>query len=420
MTTKSPAGKRPTARRARNPRARATADAIPAPAAETSTAAGAPLPAASAAATDTRVVVPKPVFRKLRVFGVDPDIAARFETALLNEMTLRIHWEDLAPGPCGEYISVVDVDEHGQLVHPPVDLDQRDLLALDGLPASDGNPAFRQQMVYAVIMRTIRNFERALGRPVHWAPRVASDGTAEYRRALQVCPHYMNIQNAFYSPDVGFCFGYFEALDTSPSPGTIVFTALSQDVIAHELTHAILMGMNIAFNPGKNPDITAFHEAFADLVPLFQHFWLSDVLRQQIAAVHGDLREPSALGAVAPQFGQAIGRPDGIRNAFGKTDDTGHWLPRQPDPKAYRQITEPHDRGDILVGAVFDAFNKIYESRVADLRRIATRGSGILPKGTLHPDLVDRLTREASRAAEHVLEMCIRALDYMPPVEITF
>ena len=333
---------------------------------------------------DAPSVVPKPVFRRLRVFGVDPDVAARFDTALLNEMKLHIPWEDLQPGPRGEYIDVVDIDESGAVLHPPLDLDRHDLLAQDGLPPSDGNPAFRQQMVYAVIMRTIRNFERALGRPVHWPPRVADNGTVEYRPVLQVCPHYMNIQNAFFDPARGFCFGYFEAVPTSPSPGTIVFTALSRDVIAHELTHAILMGMNIAFNPGTNRDVMAFHEAFADLVPLFQHFWPSAVLRAQISAVRGNLRQPSALGAVAPQFGQALGLPDGIRNAFGKTDDKGVWHPRQPDPKAYKDVDEPHARGDILVGAVFDAFNKIYESRVEDLKRIATRGSGILPEGMLH------------------------------------
>ena len=33
-----------------------------------------------------------------------------------------------------------------------------------------------------------------------------------------------------------------------------------------------------------NPDVHAFHEAFADLVALFQHFTLPDVLREQIAS----------------------------------------------------------------------------------------------------------------------------------------
>ena len=75
---------------------------------------------------------------------------------------------------------------------------------------------------------------------------------------------------------------------------------------------------------------------------------------------------------------------------------------------------------NLLVAAVFEAFKKIYESRVADLRRIATHGTGVLPAGYLHPDLVERFTQEAAKSARHVLEMCMRALDYMPPVEATF
>jgi hypothetical protein len=62
----------------------------------------------------------------------------------------------------------------------------------------------------------------------------------------------------------------------------------------------------------------------------------------------------------------------------------------------------------------------IYESRVADLRRIATRGSGVLPEGKLHLDLVKRLTHEAAKSARHVQAMCIRALDYTLLAEMTF
>ena len=80
----------------------------------------------------------------------------------------------------------------------------------------------------------------------------------------------------------------------------------------------------------------------------------------------------------------------------------------------------PHERGAILVAAVFDAFLSIYERRTADLIRLATGGSGLLQPGAIHPDLVARLAEEAARSAQHVLQMCIRALDYCPPVDITF
>jgi hypothetical protein len=44
----------------------------------------------------------------------------------------------------------------------------------------------------------------------------------------------------------------------------------------------------------------------------------------------------------------------------------------------------------------------------------------VLPAGALHPDLVNRLVAEATKSAQHVLNMCIRALDYCPPVDLTF
>src|SRR5262249_37310248 len=86
----------------------------------------------------------------------------------------------------------------------------------------------------------------------------------------------------------------------------------------------------------------------------------------------------------------------------------------------YRFLKEPHDRKGILVAAVFDAFLSIYKGGVADLLRIASEGTGVLPAGRLHPDLVNRLTDEAARVAEYVLNMCVRALDYCPPVDVTF
>src|SRR6185312_15104031 len=117
----------------------------------------------SPATESARQLVSTPVFRKLRVFAMDPGLTARFETAVINEMTLSLPWEALGPGPVGEYVEVVDEDEHGSRLYEPVDLDRPDLLARDGLAPSDGDPHFHQQMVYAVAMRTIRTFEQALG-----------------------------------------------------------------------------------------------------------------------------------------------------------------------------------------------------------------------------------------------------------------
>ena len=144
-------------------------------------------------------------------------------------------------------------------------------------------------------------------------------------------------------------------------------------------------------------------------------------MRHQIAKTRGDLASQSLLGELAQQFGKAIGHYGALRNAIGKIDPvTKKWQPLKPDPEEYRNVFEPHARGAILVAAVFDAFLSIYRKRIADLLRISSGGTGVLPIGELHPDLVDRLANEASKAAQHVLGMCIRALDYCPPVDFSF
>ncbi|HET6546923.1 MAG TPA: hypothetical protein VFG79_00610, partial [Solirubrobacter sp.] len=357
--------------------------------------------------------------RALRVFAFDPTAGAELSTAGINEVTLELPYEPLAPGPAGEYVEVVDHDPASACFYEPVDLEDRRIVATDGLAPSESNPQFHQQMAYAVTMRVIRDFEQALGRRTLWAPRWA-DGGEHYVGRLRIHPHALREANAYYSPGKkALLFGYFSA--AGDGARQLVFTALSHDIVAHEVTHALLDGMHRRFREATNPDVLAFHEAFADIVALFEHFSLPDVLRHQIAATRGDLASQNRLGELAQQFGMATGRRAALRSAIGRVNpETGEWERLRPDPEAYRREREPHARGSILVAAVFDAFLTLYKASVADLLRIATEGTGVLPAGQLHPDLVARLADEAAAAARRVLAMCIRALDYCPPVDVTF
>ena len=387
------------------------------------------------AAMKKGTVVSRPAYRRLRGYAFDPSLSVQLDTAVVNETIYKVMWEgqsndgdeDLKPGPVGEYLEVVDYDPASACFYEPIDLNAPIILAQDGLPPSEGNPQFHQQMVYAVIMITICNFERALGRPVLWAPHDTGNGTRRYEfvRRLRIYPHALREANAYYSPEKkALLFGYFPASSERPDrylPGGIVFTCLSHDIIAHETTHALLDGMHSRFIEPSNPDALAFHEAFADIVALFQHFSSPDVLQHQIARTRGDLASHNLLGELAQEFGEAIGNYGALRSAIGEHDPkTGQWQPHRPDPEEYQTLTEPHARGAILVAAVFDAFLAIYRSRVADLLRIASSGTGVLPEGALHPDLVNRLADEAAKSAQHVLNLCIRALDYCPPVDIGF
>ncbi|MES1242269.1 MAG: hypothetical protein ABUT39_11670 [Acidobacteriota bacterium] len=373
-------------------------------------------------------MIEPPNSRRLRILAFDPSLATRLDTAALNEITVSVPWEDLWPGPVGEYIEVVDVDPASGTVYLPVDLDHPYVLAQDGLPPSESNPQFHQQMAYAVAMTTIRHFERSLGRVAFWADRRIRLDDGKYRvqfvRRLRIYPHALRDRNAYYSPEKkALLFGYFPVTtkDVHNTPGTLVFTCLSHDIIAHEVTHALLDGVHPRFNEPSNPDVHAFHEAFADIVALFQHFSYPSVLESQIRRTRGDLHTESLLAQLAQQFGRATGRGTALRDALGGKDEaTGAWKPRLPDPHALETTQGPHARGSILVAAVFRAFLLIYRARSADLFRIATQGTGKLPEGDIHPDLTRRLAAEAASCAERVLRMCIRAIDYCPPVDITF
>ena len=342
--------------------------------------------------------VEPPLRRPLKVFAFDP-MGGR---GPLSVITADVENEPLLPGPSGARVKVIDFDQTQQRYYEPVDLNDPAILMQGGLEPTEADPRFHQQMVYAVTMKVLENFDRALGRRITFR-----------NRPLRLLPHAFEGPNAFFDPTLkAVCFGYFTADRDDPGenlPGQTVFTCLSQDIIAHEVTHAIVHRMREHFLDATNQDVLAFHEGFSDIVAIFQHFTFPDVLRDAIARTQGDLRSRTPLVELASQFGHATSKHGALRSAL----DT-------PDPSRYAQVIEPHARGSILVAAVFDAFFATYQARIRDLVRIATAGTGILPKGDLHPDLVDRLAREASETAQDILTMCIRAFEYLPPMDVTY
>ena len=361
------------------------------------------------------MIMQPPTRRRLRVFATDPGDSSRLQTSFVNTATVEVPWENnLRPGPVGEYVEVVDVDPASGAAYDPVDLGHEYLLGQDGHAPSEGNPQFHQQMVYAVAMRTIRNFEVALGRRVLWAERrlqrqspgapfvPAPDGG--YVQRLRIYPHAMREENAYYSPaKKSLLFGYFPTT-TGNNKRRTVFTCLSHDIVAHETTHAVLDGLHPHYQENTNPDVLAFHEAFADIVAIFQHFTLPELLRFEIARLRGDLTQASMLSDLARQFGQSLHNGRALRRALDRSDPK---IKRPDDPtsdeddapplKQYDDAQEPHERGAILVAAVFEAFVAIYQRRTDDLMRLASGGTGVLRPGAIPTDLVARLAQHRGR-----------------------
>lgn len=392
------------------------------------------------------LAVPTPRRRRLKVYSIDPSAGSYVG----NEMTLSVPWEPLAPGPTGRRIAVVDYDAVNDRYYSPVDLDDPLLLTNDGLAPSESDPRFHQQMVYAVASQMLDRFESALGRRIHWrrGERTPEEEDAGHRHrspddttTLLLYPHAIEQANAFYSADAhGIVFGHFRADRSGQGdnlPGQRVFTCLSHDIVAHEVTHAVVDGLRSYFTEATNPDVLAFHEGFADVAALFSHFAQRESLVDEIRrtggrlyspqlsssarsfgedgtsdpSITGEVRQSNPLVGLAMQFGQASGAGHVLRSALGTP----------PDSDAInRDIDDPHARGSILVAAIFDAYFSVYVAQTAPLFEIF-HARGPAMKGESLPGILsERLADIAAELADRFFTLCARAIDYCPPMDLTF
>jgi hypothetical protein len=112
--------------------------------------------------------------------------------------------------------------------------------------------------------------------------------------------------------------GYFRADPNragNTPPGSRVFCAVSHDIIAHETTHALLDGLHRRYQEAANPDVLAFHEAFADIVAMFQHFSLPESLIAVIRKTRGDLEKDNLLAKLALQWSRRFSPPSSASTA---------------------------------------------------------------------------------------------------------
>jgi hypothetical protein len=342
----------------------------------------------------------EPTTRRLRIFAVDPSALVRDG----KYATIEIPYEKVTRGPVGRLFAVETEDLDTGEAHPAPDLDDLRALIGNGIAPSDSNREFHSQMVYAVASLVHRNFRRALGRQILW-PFPPRDGVTR----LRIRPFAGETQNAWYNPNDGTLnFGYFYAHE-KPVDGTlpkgIVYTALSHDIVCHEMTHAMLDALRSNFVLQTSTDMSGFHEGFSDLVALFHHFLHRDALRNALARCRGNLRDSDYLSAIGQQFGRSTGNTQALRSAVN-------------DELRYDAKLPAHQMGELLMAAVYDAFCNVFERKTATVMRLATGGTGRLPEGELPEALLDVLVTRAYNLATQFLMMLIRAVDYLPPVDV--
>jgi len=264
--------------------------------------------------------------RVLRAFAFDP-MTSRLSGQFLS---INIPFEhDLEPGPNGDLVQVVDYDATRDCWYQPIDLDDPPVLAQQGLRPSESDPRSHQQIVYAVSMSVIERFQRFTGRRFRWRGD----------ERLRLVPHAFYGRNAYFDPKRrAVFFGYYRADETDTEanlPRQLMFTCLSIDIIAHEVTHAIVHRVRPLFTIATNRDVFAYHEAFADLVAMFHHFLFRDIVETAVAGARSELGDATALLSLAHEFGKSTGRGGPLRSFVGS----------EPDPELFRRTKEPHQRG---------------------------------------------------------------------------
>jgi hypothetical protein len=347
-----------------------------------------------------------PLYRPIRIFALDP-AASTLDGSIA---VVNVPYEPLKPGPVGSLFAVIPFDRGEQTEYVAVDPDDTSFLLGGGRQPAAADPLFHQQSVYAIASVVYATFRSALGRNLAWGFPARPDGDAR----LHLVPNdERDEQNAYYDKDSGeLRFGYYRATTCVTGrnpPGGYVFTCLSHDIVAHEVTHALLDGLRATFDVPSNPDVPALHEALADLVAIFQRFSFSRVVESAIEHSGARLERASLLTDLATQFGQTIGSNTKLRSAIDPPDS---------DRRVYDAGLEVHELGSVLVSAVFEAFTTVFARKTRAYCRLASNGTGVLPAGDLPADLRSILAAEASTLASQFLRLCIRAVDYCPPVDV--
>ncbi|TFV79240.1 hypothetical protein E4P39_00820 [Blastococcus sp. CT_GayMR19] len=330
------------------------------------------------------------------VHGADGPVRAR----------IPVPAERLQGGPRGHRFAVVDRSARPVALHVRDPWVYRDRWSGVDPAELSRDRGFRGQNVYAVAAHTLALVEQHLGRPVPW-----HSGAPQ----LRLLPQALMEANAYYSRrDGAVLFGWVTPLGTRP----VLYTALSYDVIAHEVTHAVLDGLRPRYAEPGLPDQLAFHEALADLVALLSVFTLDGVAECLLEPVAGRVhldragtRAQALMDTPLTRLAEQVGSHR--RPAAGDDDPPGLRASGLLRPgtawQRKAEFDEPHRRSEVLVAAVLHTLVAMWAGR---LEPLAVDDDGALDSG--------RVAEEGVKSARHLLGMLLRALDYLPPVDLEF
>jgi hypothetical protein len=328
--------------------------------------------AAPATAPSTVIVIPPPLLlpgARVLMWKQDPTVAEiGIRKAYLPGAVL--------PGPrdarvrMGTGTPVINPNNFGDLIETP------------------GSDAFDIVHTFAVVRETLTMYQRARNNGTSPAPLPWQWNTSTDTTPLSVFHKAGNTMNAFYSRSERALKFFFFNKPGDPPTAPPILTCRSLDIVAHETGHAILDGLKPGWlGPGNTPQTGAMHESFGDLTAIFLTLSQMDQVEAVIAQTKANLHDKSFLSDLAEQFGLALGRPNGLRNA--------------DNDLTLSQVTnEVHDLSQVFTGAIYDILADIYGFE----KRTSIRDDA----ATLY------------QTAQYVCSLVLRAIIAAPAVGATF
>lgn len=323
---------------------------------------------------------------KLCIAVEDPFVAKQYGFAPDNVLTGEEPF--FLNGPVAARVAIVDRDpKTGQLAKPVRWLSRSHKYAT---PDDISTPQGIAVSVFGTVLETLELFERKdiLGHKVKWA----FDSPQ-----LLVVPNAGTWANAFYDRYSRSlqCFSFTAPKDIQIPEGTLIYTALSRDIVAHETGHAILDGIVPALYDSLTPQSLALHEAIADLTGIVMALQSQQIQNWLVREHGGKLSGDTPVSRLADEFGRGLGLERPLRDANNNTtmDDV---------------TTEPHDLCQVLTGAFWKAMVHLHDNSIDKARR---------ESGKLNKELIGKALGISARRISRIL---FRALDYLPPAEATF
>ncbi|HEX6096010.1 MAG TPA: hypothetical protein VF432_06785 [Thermoanaerobaculia bacterium] len=291
------------------------------------------------------------------------------------------HFEDVdldgdffLDGPVTRRVAVLDFDEKTGDLHPGIPFVPPREGGREGRYQPDStDPSSRQMQalgVFATVMKTILQFEdpEVLGREVRWAFDAPQ---------LLIVPRAGELVNAFYQRESHSLQFFFFNDDEDRR----VYTAASRDIVAHETAHALLDGIAPDLHHASTPQSLALHECVADMVALLSAFSSRTLSDGVLEETGGSISASTAFSELAEQFGGKRALRS-LRNEKRLCDVPG---------------TEPHRLSEVLSGALYAVVEALFNARKA------------MPPRRLLGGMTSQFRR-----------ILVRALDYLPPGEISF